>query len=316
MRKKRRNLEIFSLSFLDIMSCGFGAVVLLVLISKTAENTKSNLGSEVSTLLRQVLRAEDVITNLSEKTAQIRAELKVKQIVLGSLEKRAAKINVEIEQTSNINQRALAEVESLELVEQSLNKLKTAAIRPQSIVKRDQEVGGIPVDSDYVVFIVDTSGSMKQIWGRVTAEIENVIRIHPKIRGFQILNDNGAHLLSGYSGRWIPDTPGRRANAIKILRGWNSMSNSSPVEGLQVALKRYVNPNTKVSIYIFGDEYSGSSYEPVINALRALNTNRINNNLARIHAVGFISKFSTGRFAILMREITRQNNGTFIALPP
>jgi len=316
MRKKRRNLEIFSLSFLDIMSCGFGAVVLLVLISKTAENTKSNLGSEVSTLLRQVLRAEDAITNLSEKTAQIRAELKVKQIVLGSLEKRAAKINVEIEQTSNINQRALAEVESLELVEQSLNKLKTAAIRPQSIVKRDQEVGGIPVDSDYVVFIVDTSGSMKQIWGRVTAEIENVIRIHPKIRGFQILNDNGAHLLSGYSGRWIPDTPGRRANAIKILRGWNSMSNSSPVEGLQVALKRYVNPNTKVSIYIFGDEYSGSSYEPVINALRALNTNRINNNLARIHAVGFISKFSTGRFAILMREITRQNNGTFIALPP
>jgi hypothetical protein len=316
MRKKRRNLEIFSLSFLDIMSCGFGAVVLLVLISKTAENTKSNLGSEVSTLLRQVLRAEDAITNLSEKTTQIRAELKVKQIVLGSLEKRAAKINVEIEQTSNINQRALAEVESLELVEQSLNKLKTAAIRPQSIVKRDQEVGGIPVDSDYVVFIVDTSGSMKQIWGRVTAEIENVIRIHPKIRGFQILNDNGVHLLSGYSGRWIPDTPGRRANAIKILRGWNSMSNSSPVEGLQVALKRYVNPNTKVSIYIFGDEYSGSSYEPVINALRALNTNRINNNLARIHAVGFISKFSTGRFAILMREITRQNNGTFIALPP
>ena len=271
---------------------------------------------EVSTLLRQVLRAEDAIRNLSEKTVQIRAELKAKQIVLGSLEKRAAKINVEIAQTSNINQRTLAEVESLELVQQSLNKLKTAAIRPQSIVKRDQEVGGNPVDSDYVVFIVDTSGSMKQIWGRVTAEIENVIRIHPKIRGFQILNDNGAHLLSGYSGRWIPDTPGRRANAIKILRGWNSMSNSSPVEGLQVALKRYVNPNTKVSIYIFGDEYSGSSYEPVINALRTLNTNRINNNLERIHAVGFISKFSTGRFAILIREITRQNNGTFIAFPP
>ncbi|MDA0824825.1 MAG: hypothetical protein O3C28_20750, partial [Proteobacteria bacterium] len=308
MRKTRRNLELFSLSFLDIVSCGFGAVVLLVLISKTAENEKSSASTEVSTLLQQVLGAEDAISSMNERTARIRSEIKAKQTVLDSLKKLKAKTNVEIEQASKINQRALAEVEGLELVQQSLNKLKIASIRPQSTMKRDEEVGGIPVDSDYVVFIVDTSGSMKQIWGRVTAEIENVIRIHPKVRGFQILNDNGAHLLSGYTGRWIPDTPGRRANAIKLFGGWNSASNSSPVEGLQVALKRYVNPNTKVSIYIFGDEYSGSSYEPVINALRTLNTNRIKNkNLARIHAVGFISSFSTGRFAILMREVTRQN---------
>ena len=157
---------------------------------------------------------------------------------------------------------------------------------------------------------------MREIWDRVTAEVINVINIHPKVKGFQILNDNGMHILSAYEGKWIPDTPRRRKNVIKLFRSWNSASNSSPVEGLEVALKRYAKPNISLSIYIFGDEYSGGSYDPVINALIRLNTSKLTGKrLARVHAIGFISNHSTGRFGTLMREVTRRNNGTFIALP-
>ena len=52
----------------------------------------------------------------------------------------------------------------------------------------------------------------------MTRELENVIRIHPKIKGFQILNDNGTHLVSGYQGRWIPDTLQRRESVIKLAQ--------------------------------------------------------------------------------------------------
>jgi hypothetical protein len=38
MKIRKKEFDIFNLSFLDIISCGFGAVVLLVLISNTAEN--------------------------------------------------------------------------------------------------------------------------------------------------------------------------------------------------------------------------------------------------------------------------------------
>jgi hypothetical protein len=201
----------------------------------------------------------------------------------------------------------------LTLVEQSV---KRAAVQQETAQESDEEVGGIPVDSDYVVFIVDTSGSMQQIWGRVTRELENVMTIHPKITGFQILNDNGAHLISGYAGRWIPDTPRRRQNVIRLFRTWNSTSNSSPVEGLHVALQRYARPNIKLSIYIFGDDYTGGSYDPVIEALHRLNTNAATGKrLAKVHAVGFISPHYNKRFPILMRELTRQNGGTFVALP-
>lgn len=316
MRIKRKNLEIFSLSFLDIISCGFGAVVLLVLISSYAESPRSDSQSKAESLLQEVLQAEALAQALQAELTQAQEDAASKELLLKKLEQIAAKTG-EQQRAADAAARGLTQdIEGLELVQSSLERQKRTSISQPTRAERDEEVGGIPVDSDYVVFIVDTSGSMKEIWSRVTAEVENTIRIHPKIKGFQILNDNGRHLLSGYTGRWIPDTLGSRANAIKFLKGWNSASNSSPVEGLEVALKRYANPNTKLSIYIFGDEYSGSSYDQVITTLDRMNSNRASGaRLARVHAVGFLSNYSKGRFATLMREVTRRNNGTFIALP-
>jgi len=315
MRRKKRDFDIFSLSFLDIITCGFGAVVLLVLISSNSNSPMAAAEEEAIALLQQVLSVEKVVKNLQKKLANERGDVVAKELLLSSMQKMSDNSKLQQLSVKEQSKKLMEDLAGLELIQSSLSKLKRASISPNKEVKRDNEVGGIPVDSDYVVFIVDTSGSMKEIWERVTRELENVIRIHPKIKGFQILNDNGAHILSGYEGRWIPDTPKRRESVINLFKTWNSASNSSPVEGLEVALRRYANPNTKLSIYIFGDEYSGPSYDPVINALVNLNTNRVTGGLlARIHAVGFISNYSTGRFATLMREVTRRNNGTFIAL--
>ena len=153
---------------------------------------------------------------------------------------------------------------------------------------------------------------MKAIWEKVTKELVNILNIHPKVKGFQILNDNGIHLLGAYENKWIPDTPSKRNNIIKILKKWNSASNSSPIEGLEVALKRYTSRKHNTSIYIFGDEFTGGSYTPVFSTIEKLSIKR---NI-RINGIGFISLGSTNdRFATLMREIAENNNGTFLALP-
>ena len=60
---KRRPVSAFSLSFLDIMFCGFGAVVLLVLILnhdtvRARTETFSDLRSEVVRLEKEVLQGE------------------------------------------------------------------------------------------------------------------------------------------------------------------------------------------------------------------------------------------------------------------
>jgi len=313
MKTKLRDFDIFSLSFLDVISCGFGAIVLLILISNNADTPASDESSIAQQLLSQVLQMETIIDAMSDELEEVEQAWQTKQLVLDRLKSTARDISEELQTSQNVSSQIAEDVEGLALVQSSLNR---AGVSQNTAGVRDTEVVGIPVDSDYVIFIIDTSGSMRAIWERVVAEVENVIQIHPKIKGFQILNDNGAHLISAYRGKWIPDTSRRRKNAIELFRTWNSASNSSPVEGLEVALKRYAKPNISVSIYIFGDDYSGSSYDPVINSLVNLNTNRVTGKrLAKIHAVGFHSQHTTARFPILMREVTRRNGGSFVALP-
>jgi hypothetical protein len=58
MKRKNRDLDIFSLSFLDIISCGFGAVVLLVLISSNSESPIAEEEEKAIAFLQQVLKAE------------------------------------------------------------------------------------------------------------------------------------------------------------------------------------------------------------------------------------------------------------------
>jgi cell division protein FtsB len=61
---KRRPISPFSLSFLDVMFCGFGAVVLLVLILnadtvKARNETFADLSADVIRLEQEVIAGED-----------------------------------------------------------------------------------------------------------------------------------------------------------------------------------------------------------------------------------------------------------------
>ncbi len=325
MKRNNRQLEMFSLSFLDIISCGFGAVVLLVLISNNAEAPGGKDTAIMQGLINQYLALQAGMDALSGDLRTTKNDAKAADI----LEKRLSKTRQDLQQQAAAAQTRLQQLtqekQALSRLQaaakQALSRLQAAAkqasIRPSGASIRDEEVGGIPVDSDYVVFIIDTSGSMQSFWRQVVKEVENVIRIHPKVKGFQILNDNGTHLISAYQGKWIPDTPRRRDSAIDLLSSWSSFSNSSPVEGLEVALKNYVKRGEKVSIYIFGDEYSGGSFDPVIATLDRLNTAPGSGQpIARVHGVGFFTNGPTRRhFATLMREVTRRHNGSFVALP-
>ena len=314
MKFRKKELEIFNLSFLDIISCGFGAVIILILVSKTSEDISVSGTNETGDLLKTVFSLQNKIQLLVDEITQ----QSNKNNLLSDQGNKL--LDVEKELTQSV-ERKQQEEEILEKDQAGLalvqSTLKQASIKPKETKNiRDEEVGGIPVDSDYVIFIIDTSGSMKQIWGRVSSEIINVLNIHPRVKGFQIINDLGKSLISGYHGKWMPDTPQRRKDVIKVFHYWGDASNSSPVEGINVALKIYAKPNISTSIYVFGDDYTGSSYDPVIEQITKLNKSKLKDKrLAKIHGVGFISPHTTNRFAILMRELTKRNGGTFLALP-
>jgi hypothetical protein len=95
------------------------------------------------------------------------------------------------------------------------------------------------------------------------------------------------------------------------------------VEGINRAIRTFANPNHRISIYVFGDEFSGLSIDEVVRTVDQLNRRgRDGKPQVRIHAIGFPTVFSvpgageqTGvRFATLMRILCRRNDGTFVGL--
>ena len=78
MARKRRNIA-FSLSFLDIMACGFGAVTLLFLILRhnatEIETPDPRLASEVELLQQDIRQAEEAKVELLNSLEELQLEL-------------------------------------------------------------------------------------------------------------------------------------------------------------------------------------------------------------------------------------------------
>jgi len=70
--------------------------------------------------------------------------------------------------------------------------------------------------------ILDTSGSMQRFaWPAVRRKLDEVLDAYPKVKGLQIMDDEGGYMFSGYARKWIPDTPQQRRTVVERLRTWN-----------------------------------------------------------------------------------------------
>ena len=307
MRFKRAGTDVFGTAFLDVISCGFAAVIMLLLLAKNGVIDAPQVS------------IEDLIDNkldLVEASSAQSSQIDAAKEALTELVQRKQYLNKKL---SNLSQQRIATTNSI--------NSKNAAIERSKVINRtkpdqsnnsalDTEFSaGIPVGSEYILFMVDTSGSMRNNWAHVIREIEGILDIHPEVLGFQIVNDNGHYLLEGYKNRWIPGNKSSRRMVLQLFKNWSSFSNSNPVEGLEMALKTFAKPTYKLSIYVMGDDFTGPSYSEVINIIDRYNIDpKTNKRMATIHAIGFPWGIGN-RFATLMREVTYQNNGVFVANP-
>ena len=136
-------------------------------------------------------------------------------------------------------------------------------------------VGGIPVDSEYIIFIIDTSGSMQQYaWDRVQQQIRETLEVYPQVRGIQVFNDMGDYMFRSYRNEWIPDTPSRRESILAALRNWRVFSNSSPREGILEAIGTFYDPTKNISLYVYSDDFASGSIDAVVREVDRRNQGR------------------------------------------
>ncbi len=176
--RRQRTLSPFNLSFLDIMFCGFGAVVLLVMLLNgdmlgTRLELVADLKGEVNRLEREVKAGEDYLVQLQNSMHQTNEEIV-----------EASGRSVIVLDTIKQTQKELADMRAVSLASREhVNKLQTdlknidsESRRLRAEIKADQQQGrqvrkfvgqgdrqyltGLRLGGKRVLLLVDVSASM------------------------------------------------------------------------------------------------------------------------------------------------------------
>jgi len=185
--KKRRTDSSFSLSYLDVMCCGFGAVVLLVMLIngqtlQARNETHKDLRAELErvTLLQEFadahlaeLRSEvDALERADNdaqlQAAQLRTRISEKQQESSGSDQTAQQQQKEIEQLKN-------KKASLETSIQQHKETETQPLSGRQLVgfdgeKKRQYLTGLKLGGEHTLILVDASASM------LDESIVNVVR--------------------------------------------------------------------------------------------------------------------------------------------
>jgi hypothetical protein len=328
--KRRREFEVFTMSFLDAICCGFGAIILLFIVSRTSEPAR--LEQNQKDLTGLITQYEQELNDILGETAEVRrdesttsSDLRTDQVKVLDLQRQLEEIRAEVLATASDSTITNQIQGRLATAKQSLSDEMRRLLADYKPPIDEYKVGGIPVDSEYIIFLIDTSGSMKQYaWDSVQKQISETLQVYPTVKGIQVMNDEGEYMFKSYRNEWIPDTPTRRQAIIDALKNWDSFSNSSPREGILAAIDTFYDPAKKISLYVYSDDFAVGSVNSVVREIDRRNqAGPKGQRLVRIHAVAFPTiyeltggeMYTSAQFAILMRAICQRNGGTFVALP-
>jgi hypothetical protein len=242
MARKKRNFTTFNLSFLDIMSCGFGAVVLVFLIIDHSIKTESkDLNRD---LLAEVSMLEEDVRDGEAGLVKLRNTLSDVDLQMVEAQGRATRITDEIDNyealiadlrrdgfTERTDIEALkAEIRSLE---EEVKKLRESAEKESGSSARTfigdgnrQYLTGINLGGRNIVILLDISSSMladklvniirlrnmdpaiqrkADKWSRALATVDWLTAQLPVGSKYQLItfNTKAAPALKDTAGKWL-----------------------------------------------------------------------------------------------------------------
>src|SRR3954468_10378782 len=159
---KRREAEVFSLAFLDCICCGFGAVILIFIMTISQKTMVDK--SEVDAARAQAAALNKDITDIDlDRIAKVlaAAQLELQDVNAKNtadqlkLTERQRELLLMLQQTG-----AMKDALNTLLGEKKALPTDDHAPIPIPNVDRRQYLTGVKMTGDFVVFIVRTSGSM------------------------------------------------------------------------------------------------------------------------------------------------------------
>ena len=202
----RRDSEEFSVSFLDVICCGFGAIILLVMLSKNFEgqisaDAQAELAMRLEERKREISAITEELTEIKNRSIKDRQKLQDAAGKLQDLRRQLTEVKGEFDDAAAAELEISTQKIELARAKQSMTDEMQRLLGLD--FRRDSGlVGGISVDSEYIIFVIDTSGSMQNMaWGQVVRKVEETLAIYPQVKGIQVMNDMGDYMFPEYRRR-------------------------------------------------------------------------------------------------------------------
>jgi hypothetical protein len=246
----RRPFNVFNLSFLDVMSCGLGAVVLFFMVINAQVATRA--GKANAELQAETNRLEEEVLDGRKNLVRVRTVLESDRQKKLDAEDETARLEDTIallrEQLSELENRSLARVDSVEDLKADIERLEAAKERLQARAAEStpdtgrrirtfvgsgnrQYLTGMQMGGNRVLILVDASASMlartyvnvirfrsmpeaRRIrapkWQQTVKTVDWLTtQINPGTR-FQIytFNEEAESVVAGTTGQWLEATDG------------------------------------------------------------------------------------------------------------
>ncbi|MBQ14498.1 MAG: VWA domain-containing protein [Gammaproteobacteria bacterium] len=241
-KSKRRASDPLSLAFLDVMSCGFGAVILIFLILDHASTITANesdpvITAEINLLQEEVREGELGLVRIRNTLSDVDLEVVTAQGLARQIQEQIDNFLQELAALENSSTATVEDIAKLRAdirsLEEELLRLQASALETEGNNVRQflgdgnrQYLSGMFLGGNRVLILVDSSASMlddtliniirtrnmsddakRQApkWQRVVKTVDWISTQLPITSRYQVLtfNEEVKTLLPGTGGQWL-----------------------------------------------------------------------------------------------------------------
>src|SRR5687767_5074329 len=157
---RRREAQVFSLSFLDCICCGFGAIILIFVLSIDARE-KEKLESLIAVQRALAEKAASLAQIQARKEDVQRQQTRIRTLVTDARLRNDSLQALIDELEKNLQREKRGQDALLVDIDELKKEIAARQKKPEhEIVLKEVKPSpvGLPIGSNYIAFIIDTSG--------------------------------------------------------------------------------------------------------------------------------------------------------------
>lgn len=255
MSRKRAELQVFSVSFLDVISCALGGVLLLLLM------ISSRSQAEAQAHKAQAKQMQQTISQTQSSLSKVQSSLSKVRQSLSAAEQRAREAERQAENLARTQKELQDAEEQARIMGQAIEELQNA----------QKALLGFKGELKNVVFVFDISGSMGQS-GRFEEDRDYLKKLMHNLvyERFNVIWFNDQ--IASMSNSLVDKNPSNESQAYRKLDGLQPGGTTFTKEALRTAISM---PGVDTIMFFSDGAPSDAAEEEIIEFVRAQCRGRI-----------------------------------------